>query len=82
MVSPIAAVGRTRRGDMVARFGAVALSALALAGCLGYDGEIQHGYQLDPAVVAGEMVASIDTLTMEHTSLWLDRHGKVSDYAW
>ncbi len=38
--------------------------------------------QLDPAVVAGEMVASIDTLTMEHTSLWLDRHGKVSDYAW
>ena len=38
--------------------------------------------QLDPATVAGELVESIDTLTMEHTSLWLDRHGKVSDFAW
>ena len=38
--------------------------------------------ELDPAVVAGELVASIDTLTLEQTSLWLDRHGKVSDYAW
>ncbi len=38
--------------------------------------------ELDPAVVAGELVASIDTLTVEHTSLWLDRHGKVSEFAW
>ncbi len=38
--------------------------------------------QLDPAPVAEELVAAIDTLTMEHTSLWLDRHGKVSDFAW
>ncbi len=53
MVSPIAAPGPTRRrGDMVARFGALALAALALGGCLGYDGELQHGYQLDPAMVA------------------------------
>ena len=53
MVPSIAALGRTRRrGDMVARCGAVAFTALALSGCLGYDGEIQHGYQLDPAVIA------------------------------
>ena len=37
---------------MVARFGAMAFVALALTGCLGYDGEIQHGYQLDPAVLS------------------------------
>ena len=28
------------------------MAAITLSGCLGYDGEIQHGYQLDPAVVA------------------------------
>lgn len=53
MVSPNAVPGQARRcGDMVARCGAIALVALALSGCLGYDGEIQHGYQLDPTVVA------------------------------
>ena len=31
---------------------AIVLAAITLSGCLGYDGEIQHGYQLDPAVVA------------------------------
>lgn len=38
--------------------------------------------ELDPATVAAEMVASIDGLTMEQTSLWLDRHGAPSEYAW
>ena len=38
--------------------------------------------QLDPTAVADEMVAAIDEITMEHTSLWLDRHGKVSDFSW
>ena len=38
--------------------------------------------ELDPAVVASELVASIDTFTMEHTSLWFDRHGKISEFAW
>ena len=53
MVPSNAALGRTRRrGDLIARCGAVAIAALALSGCLGYDGEIQHGYQLDAAVVA------------------------------
>jgi outer membrane protein assembly factor BamE (lipoprotein component of BamABCDE complex) len=31
---------------------AVALLASSLAGCLGYDGEISHGFQADPAVLA------------------------------
>ena len=64
MVSPIVALGRTcRRGetvfrhglgrrDILARCGAVAIAGLALSGCLGYDGEIAHGYQLDPAVLS------------------------------
>ncbi len=38
--------------------------------------------KLDPAAVADEMVAAVDTLTMEQSSLWLDRHGQVSDFAW
>ena len=38
--------------------------------------------ELDPAVVASELVATIDGLTMEQTSLWLNRHGQVSEYAW
>ena len=38
--------------------------------------------ELDPAAVAGELVASIDQMTIEQTSLWLDRHGKISDFAW
>ncbi len=38
--------------------------------------------ELDPVVVAGELVNTIDSITMEQTSLWLDRHGKVTEYAW
>lgn len=38
--------------------------------------------ELDPAVVAGELVTSIDHLTIEQTSLWFDRHGKISEFAW
>ena len=38
--------------------------------------------ELDPVVVAGELVGTIDAITMEQSSLWLDRYGKVSDYAW
>ena len=33
------------------RLAAIAFVALSLGGCLGYDGDIQHGYQLDPAAV-------------------------------
>ena len=38
--------------------------------------------ELDPAVVAGELIHSIDGYTIEQTSLWFDRHGKPSDFAW
>ena len=38
--------------------------------------------ELEPATVASEMVEAIDRLTIEQTSLWLDRHGAVSEYAW
>ena len=34
------------------RLAAIGLLSLALAGCLGYDGDIQHGYQLDPQAMA------------------------------
>ena len=38
--------------------------------------------ELDANAVAGEMLESIDNLTIEQTSLFLDRHGKESEYAW
>ena len=38
--------------------------------------------ELEPEAVANEMIAAIDKLTIEQTSLWLDRHGNVSDYSW
>ena len=38
--------------------------------------------ELDAGSVAGEMLESIDNLTIEQTSLFLDRHGKESEYAW
>jgi NAD(P)-dependent dehydrogenase (short-subunit alcohol dehydrogenase family) len=38
--------------------------------------------EVTPAEAAAEMVAAIDNLTMEHTSLWLDRRGQPSEYAW
>lgn len=37
---------------MILRGAAVTALASGLAGCLGYDGEIQHGYQLDQAAAA------------------------------
>jgi outer membrane protein assembly factor BamE (lipoprotein component of BamABCDE complex) len=37
---------------MPAKFLAVALLASSLAGCLGYDGELSHGFQVDPQVMA------------------------------
>ncbi len=31
---------------------ALGLSCMGLGGCLGYDGDIQHGYQMDPQAIA------------------------------
>ena len=52
MVSPIVALGQRRPRGVLVRCGAVAIVGFALSGCLGYDGEIQHGYQLDPTVLS------------------------------
>lgn len=48
----------TKRGRAVAsvsttaRFAALALACGLLGGCIGYDGDIQHGYQFDQQAVA------------------------------
>ena len=46
--------GRKRRAPGGASLALAAALALALGGCLGYDGQVVHGYQLDPKL--GEQV--------------------------
>ncbi len=41
-----------------AKFGLASLLALGVAGCLGYDGEIAHGYQVDPRLLDQVKVGS------------------------
>jgi outer membrane protein assembly factor BamE (lipoprotein component of BamABCDE complex) len=58
---------KTRRfGRAPAKIALSLAACLALAGCLGYDGEIVHGYQLDPKlqqqVRAGSSAEQILTL--------------------
>lgn len=36
---------------LAARLGAAACLALGLSGCLGYDGDVIHGYQVDPRLL-------------------------------
>ena len=48
MHSRPAARVRQRFSGTSSRLAAACLVALLLGGCLGYDGEIAHGYQLDP----------------------------------
>jgi outer membrane protein assembly factor BamE (lipoprotein component of BamABCDE complex) len=40
------------------RLGAVACLAMSLSGCLNYDGEITHGYQADPRLLAQVKIGS------------------------
>jgi outer membrane protein assembly factor BamE (lipoprotein component of BamABCDE complex) len=40
--------GGNRRASGGAKLALTAALALALGGCLGYDGQVVHGYQLDP----------------------------------
>jgi outer membrane protein assembly factor BamE (lipoprotein component of BamABCDE complex) len=40
------------------RLGLAAFLALGLAGCLGYDGEVVHGYQVDPKLLDQVKVGS------------------------
>lgn len=42
---------RSRTSSFAIRIGLAASLALGLAGCLGYDGEVVHGYQLDPKLL-------------------------------
>ena len=49
-VSSMPQLSSTSRLPM--RFVAIGLLGVTLAGCLGYDGDIQHGYQLDQAAAA------------------------------
>ncbi len=43
---------RRRPSRCVPLFAAIGLLSLGLGGCLGYDGDIQHGYQMDPQAMA------------------------------
>jgi outer membrane protein assembly factor BamE (lipoprotein component of BamABCDE complex) len=42
---------RTKALGLVLRLGFCAALAAGLSGCLGYDGDIVHGYQLDPSLL-------------------------------
>ncbi len=42
---------RTKLLSIVLRLGFCAAMAASLSGCLGYDGDIVHGYQLDPTLL-------------------------------
>jgi outer membrane protein assembly factor BamE (lipoprotein component of BamABCDE complex) len=37
-----------RRVSFSSRLAGVSILALLLSGCIGYDGDVQHGYQMDP----------------------------------
>jgi outer membrane protein assembly factor BamE (lipoprotein component of BamABCDE complex) len=50
-------VDRGKTGFAV-KFSLVGLLALGLAGCLGYEGEIAHGYQVDPKLLDQVKVGS------------------------
>lgn len=48
----------TRPLALAIRLGAAACLALGLSGCLGYDGDITHGYQVDPRLLDQVKVGS------------------------
>lgn len=43
---------RGQRVRLSNRLAAISLMGLLLSGCLGYDGDVQHGYQMDPSVIS------------------------------
>jgi outer membrane protein assembly factor BamE (lipoprotein component of BamABCDE complex) len=49
---------RTKLLGLVLRLGLCAATATGLSGCLGYDGDIVHGYQLDPTLLNQVKVGS------------------------
>ncbi|TAL84043.1 MAG: outer membrane protein assembly factor BamE [Beijerinckiaceae bacterium] len=50
--------GATRPVAVAMKLGAVACLAIGLSGCLGYDGEIIHGYQADPHLLSQVKIGS------------------------
>jgi len=50
--------GATRPVAFAMKLGAVACLAIGLSGCLGYDGEIIHGYQADPHLLSQVKIGS------------------------
>ncbi len=40
------------RSVTIAKFAAIVMMATSLGGCLGYDGEVSHGFQADPQILA------------------------------
>ena len=43
---------RATRVRFTSRLAAVSLLGLLLSGCLGYDGDVDHGYAMNPSVIA------------------------------
>lgn len=43
---------RGQRVRLASRLAALSIMGLMLSGCLGYDGDIQHGYQMDPSAIS------------------------------
>ncbi|HVB89130.1 MAG TPA: outer membrane protein assembly factor BamE [Beijerinckiaceae bacterium] len=43
---------RGQRFRLTSRLAVLAAMGLMLSGCLGYDGDIQHGYQMDPRAIS------------------------------
>lgn len=43
---------RGQRVRLSSRLAGISVIGLLLSGCLGYDGDIQHGYQMDPSAIS------------------------------
>ena len=52
MSSSHAVDARQRRSRLAIRLAVIGIIGTTLAGCLGYDGEVAHGYQIDPQTLA------------------------------
>jgi outer membrane protein assembly factor BamE (lipoprotein component of BamABCDE complex) len=58
MMTPAARPRRSTPASLLLRLGFCAVLATGLAGCLGYDGDINHGYQLDPTLISQIKIGS------------------------
>jgi outer membrane protein assembly factor BamE (lipoprotein component of BamABCDE complex) len=58
MMTPAARPRRSTAASLLVRLGLCAVLTAGLAGCLGYDGDINHGYQLDPSLISQIKIGS------------------------